>query len=161
LFVLFFDRCLSYDSWHRRILRTIGRPPYRTSDKQRLAFRTDADAKGRGTWFVWRNQIAGKIELDIIGTDRYRRVGAVRFLPWLILLVFGFYGVSAFGEETPAGQPPVPDNVMPAKRAISANEGYVDRSHAFFDRKINRVVTWFDGLFGDTARPDTRRADIP
>ena len=84
----------------------------------------------------------------------------MRFLPGLILLVFGFYGVSAFGEEIPAGHPPVPDNVMPAKRAISAKEGYVDRSHAFFDRKINRVVTWFDGLFGDTARPDTRKADI-
>lgn len=84
----------------------------------------------------------------------------MRFLPGLILLVFGFCGVSAFCEEIPAGQPPVPDNVMQAERTISANEGYVDRSHALFDRKINRVVTWFDGLFGESARPGTRKADI-
>ena len=85
---------------------------------------------------------------------------ALRFLPGLIVLVFGFYGVSAFGEEIPAGQAPVPDNVVPAKGAIAANEGYVDKSHAFFDRKINNVVAWFDGLFGDTAQRDTRKADI-
>jgi len=107
----------------------------------------------------------------------------VRFLPGLILLVFGFYGASAFGEEIPAGAPPLPvldnimpapdnvlwasdnvlrapDNVMPAKGAISAKEGYVDRSHSFFDRRINNVVTWFDGLFGATARHDARKADI-
>ena len=84
----------------------------------------------------------------------------MRFLPWLILLVFGIYGVSAFGEEIPAGQPPAPDNFMPAKGAISADEGYVDRSHAFFDRKINNVVAWIDGLFGETAQRDTRKADI-
>jgi hypothetical protein len=84
----------------------------------------------------------------------------VRFLPGLILLVFCFYGVSAFGEEIPAGQPPAPDNVVPAKEAISADEGYVDRSHALFDRKINNVAAWFDGLFGETARSDTRKADI-
>src|SRR5512132_330384 len=86
---------------------------------------------------------------------------AMRFLPGFILLVFCFYGASsAFGEEIPAGHSPVPDNVMPAKVASSAKEGYVDRSHAFFDRKINSVVTWFDGLFGESARPDTRKADI-
>jgi len=85
---------------------------------------------------------------------------AVRFLPWLILFVFGIYGVSAFGEEIPAGQPPVTDNVMPAKGAISADTGYIDRSHAFFDRKINDVVAWFDGLFGETAQRETRKADI-
>jgi hypothetical protein len=108
---------------------------------------------------------------------------AVRFLPGLILLVFCFSGVSAFGEEITAGAPPLPvldnvmpapdnvlwasdnvlrtpDNVMPARGAIAAKEGYIDRSHSFFDRKINNVVTWFDDLFGETARRDTRKADI-
>jgi hypothetical protein len=109
---------------------------------------------------LWRKQIAGKSRLDIIELDRYERKVAVRFLPGLILLVFGIYGVSAFGEEIPAVQPPAPDNVMPAKGDISANDGYVDRSHALFDRKINNVAAWFDGLFGDTAQRDTRKADI-
>ncbi|MGA8753724.1 hypothetical protein [Candidatus Deferrimicrobium sp.] len=84
----------------------------------------------------------------------------MRFLPGLIILVLVFYGGSAFGEEIPAGQPFVPDNVMPAKRAISADEGYVDRSHAFFDRKINATVAWFDDLFGKTGRREPRKADI-
>jgi hypothetical protein len=47
---------------------------------------------------------------------------------------------------------------MPAKGAISADAGYVDRSHAFFDRKINDVVAWFDGLFGEHPTR-TRKAD--
>jgi hypothetical protein len=84
----------------------------------------------------------------------------VRFLPGVILLVLCFYGVSAFGEEVPGGQPPVPENVKPANEALSADNSYVDRSHAYFDRKINRVVTWFDGLFGDRARQDPEKADI-
>jgi hypothetical protein len=87
-------------------------------------------------------------------------MGAVRFLPGLIILVLGFHGVSVFGEEIPTGQPPVPENVMPAKGAIAADNGYIDRSHDYFDRKINNVVTWFDGLFGDTARHDTAKAEI-
>jgi len=84
----------------------------------------------------------------------------MRFLPGLILLVFCFFGVSAFGEEIPAGQLPVPDNVMPAKEAISDNVGYVDRSHAYVDKEMNEAVTWFDGLFGKKARRDTAKADI-
>lgn len=88
------------------------------------------------------------IGLDIIGRDRFKRMVFVRFLPGLILLVLGFPWASAFGEEIPPGQPPVPENVRPAKAALSANEGYIDRSHAFLDRKINGVVAWFDGLFG-------------
>ena len=31
---------------------------------------------------------------------------------------------------------------------------------AYFDRKINQVAVWFDGLFGDTARQGTEKADI-
>jgi hypothetical protein len=85
---------------------------------------------------------------------------AVRFLPGLIILVLGFYGVSAFGEEIPIGQPPVPENVKPAKGAIAADEGYIDKSHTYVDRKINDVGTWFDSLFGDTARRDAEKADI-
>ncbi len=84
----------------------------------------------------------------------------MRFLPGLFVLVLGFYGVSVFGEEIPTGQTPVPENVTPANRAISADEGYIDRSHAYVDRKINKVITWFDGLFGDTAEGDTAKADI-
>ena len=98
--------------------------------------------------------------LDIIGIDHYERMVAVRFLPGLIILVLGFYGVSAFGEEIPTGQPPVPENVEPAKAAIAADNGFIDRSHAYFDRNINKVATWFDGLFGDKARQDTEKADI-
>jgi hypothetical protein len=85
---------------------------------------------------------------------------AVRFLPGLIVLVLGFYGVSVFGEEIPTGQTPVPENVTPAKGAISADEGYIDRSHAYADRKVNEVVRWFDGFFGDTAGSDTAKAEI-
>jgi len=85
---------------------------------------------------------------------------AVRFLSGLILLVLAFHGASAFGEEIPTGQPPVPENVNPAKEAISADEGHIDRSHAFFDRTSNRVVTWFDDLFGDKAVRDEKKADI-
>jgi len=84
----------------------------------------------------------------------------VRFLRVLIVLVFSFYGVSAVGEEIPAGQPPVPDNVTPATVTTPAQDGYIDRSHAYFDRKINQVAKWFDGLFGDMARPDKENADI-
>ena len=84
----------------------------------------------------------------------------MRFLSGLMILLLGFYGVSAFGEEIPAGQTPVPDNVLPATVAAPPQDGYIDRSHAFFDRKINRVVTWFDGLFADKAREDTETSDI-
>jgi hypothetical protein len=59
----------------------------------------------------------------------------------LIILVLVLNWVSAFGEEIPA------------------NEGYIDRSHSYLDRNINRVVTWFDGLFGDTAGRDTAKAE--
>ena len=85
---------------------------------------------------------------------------AVRFLRVLIVLVFSFYGVSAFGEEIPTGQPTVPENVKPATVATPVHDGYIDRSHAYFDRKINQVVTWVDGLFGATDRQDTKKADI-
>ncbi len=84
----------------------------------------------------------------------------MRFLPWLMILILPFYAISAFGEEIPIGQPPVPDNVTPALGATPVNEGYIDRSHAFFDRKINQVVSWFDGLFADKARQDTEKSDI-
>jgi hypothetical protein len=84
----------------------------------------------------------------------------VRFLPGLILLVLCFNGVSAFGEENPGGQPSAPVNVKPANEALAADESYIDRSHDYFGRKINQVVTWVDGLFGDTARQDTEKADI-
>ena len=90
----------------------------------------------------------------------------MRFLPGLIILVLGFHCVSAFAEEIPTGQPPVPDNVAPApdnvtpaKEAVSPNEGFIDRSHAYLDRKINRVVMWFDGLFGGTAGSDTAKGE--
>lgn len=86
-------------------------------------------------------------------------MAVVRFLPGLNILVLGLIWGSAFGEEIPTGPPPVPDNVKPAKEAISVEEGYVDRSHAYLDRKINKVVTWFDGLFGGTDGPDTAKAD--
>ncbi len=99
------------------------------------------------------------IRPGIMDRGRYKRTVAVRFLPGLIILVLGLYRISAFGEEIPAGQPPVPDNVTPAKGAISANDGYVDRSQAYLDRKINGLVTWFDGLFGGTAGPDTAMPD--
>jgi hypothetical protein len=88
------------------------------------------------------------IGLDIIDRDRDKRMAFVRFLPGLILLVLAFPWGFAFGEEIPPGQPPVPENVQPAKGALSANEGFIDRSHAYIDQKINGVVAWFDGLFG-------------
>lgn len=90
--------------------------------------------------------------------DRYKRMAAVRFLPGLIVLVLGLNWVSAFGEEIPAGQPPVPETVEPPKATISANDGYVDRSHAYLDRTINGVIRWFDGLFGDTTEGDSAMA---
>jgi hypothetical protein len=85
---------------------------------------------------------------------------AVRFLPGLMVLFLGFYGASAFCEEIPTGPPPVPENAAPAKGAIAADEGYVDRSHAYFNWKTKQVVRWFDGLFGDTSRQDSEKADI-
>jgi hypothetical protein len=100
------------------------------------------------------------IKLDIIDIDHFKRMVAVRFVPGLILLVLGFHGISAFGEEILPGQPPVPENVKPAKEAISADEGYIDQSHAYIDRKIYGVATWFDDLFGDTAVRDEKKADI-
>ena len=98
--------------------------------------------------------------MDIVDRDHYWRMVAVRFLTGLMIVVFGFYGVFAFGEEIHIEQPPVPENVTPATEAIPANDGYIDRSHAYFDRKINRVVSWFDGLFADKARQDTEKSDI-
>jgi hypothetical protein len=100
------------------------------------------------------------IEFDIIDTDRYWRMVAVRFLPGLMFLFLGFYGVSAFGEEISTGQPTVPESVKPAIAASPADEGYIDRSHSFFDRKINQVTTWFDGLFGDKPLQESKKADI-
>jgi hypothetical protein len=85
---------------------------------------------------------------DFIVMGRYKRMAGLRLLPGLIVLVLGLNLVSAFGEEIPPGQPPVPENVQPAKSALSANEGFIDRSHAYIDQKINGVVAWFDGLFG-------------
>ena len=99
------------------------------------------------------------IGLDIIDRDRYKRMVFVRFLPGLILLVLGFPWASAFGEEIPPGQPPVPENVRPAKAALPSNQGFIDRSHDYLNRRINGVVAWFDGLFGDTAQGDTSKAD--
>jgi len=99
------------------------------------------------------------IRLDPIDIGRNKRMVTVRFLPGLILLALGFYGVSAFGEEIPPGPPPVPENVKPAEGAIPANDGYIDRSHSYIDRKINGVITWFDGLFGDAAAGDTAMAN--
>jgi hypothetical protein len=49
------------------------------------------------------------------------------------MLVLAFCRVPAFAEEAPAGM-----------------QGYVDRSHAFLDRKINDTVDWFDDFFGES-----------
>jgi len=92
--------------------------------------------------------------------DRYKSIATVQFFSGLVILVLGFYGVSAFGEESITGQPPVPENVKPAKEAVSAKEGFIDRSHAYLDRKINGVARWFDGFFGDPAVRDAGKADI-
>jgi hypothetical protein len=89
--------------------------------------------------------------------DRWKRIATVRFLPGMIILVLGINWGSAFGEEIPTA-PPVPEYVKPAKEAVSAKEGYIDRSHTYLDRKINKVVTWFDGLFGDTIESDSAMA---
>src|SRR5512135_318400 len=51
-------------------------------------------------------EVGRKIEFDIIDRDHYWRMVAVRFLPGLMILVLGFYGVSAFGEEISTGRPP-------------------------------------------------------
>jgi hypothetical protein len=91
--------------------------------------------------------------------DRYKRMVAMRFLPGLFLLVLGFYGAAAFGEEIPAAQLPVLDNVVPATVAIPVDNGYIDRSHDYVDKELNEVVTWFDGLFGGEAGPDTAGGD--
>ena len=99
------------------------------------------------------------IRLDRIDIDHYKRMVAVRFLPGLIILVLSCYWVSAFGEEIPTAQPPVPKNVKPANGATTAKEGYVDRSQAYVDRKINEVVTWVDDLFGPTAGGETAKAE--
>ncbi|MBE0568245.1 MAG: hypothetical protein IH577_01025 [Deltaproteobacteria bacterium] len=98
------------------------------------------------------------IRLDLIDTGRCKRMVTVRFLPGLILLALGFHGVSAFGEEIPPGQPPVPENVKPAEGSTPADDGYIDRSHSYIDRTINGAITWFDGLFGDAAAGDTAMA---
>lgn len=87
------------------------------------------------------------------------------FLPGLILLVFGFYGASAFGEEIPITQPLVPDNVLPAKVAVSTDNGYtdngyIDRSHEFVDVETYKLITRFDNLFGKKADLDTKKAEI-
>ncbi|MBE0568120.1 MAG: hypothetical protein IH577_00385 [Deltaproteobacteria bacterium] len=99
------------------------------------------------------------IEHSNIATGRRKRMAAVRFLPGLILLVLGFHWVTAFGEEIPDGPPLVEKAVEPATDAISDNVYYIDRSHASIDRKINKVVTWFDGLFGDAAKSDPIKAE--
>ena len=108
----------------------------------------------------------------MIETGRCKRVAAVRFLPGLILLVLGVLGGSALGEELPPVQPPVPGNVTPESSAIPADNGYIDRSHGYVDQKMNKVVTWFDDLFGnktarhdntagrDTATSEIKKADI-
>ena len=92
--------------------------------------------------------------------DRHKWLVTFRFLSGLILLLVVFHGLPAFGEEIPDGQPRVPETVKPAKEAISAQDGYVDRSHAYFDRKINQVIKWFDDLFGDTAVREEKMSDI-
>src|SRR5665648_535040 len=92
--------------------------------------------------------------------DRYRRIVAVRFLPGLILLVFAFFGVSAFGEEIPAAQPPVPDNVVPAIVAIPLDNGYIDRSHEFVDVETYKITSWFDGHFSKKSERETKKAEI-
>jgi len=127
-----------------------------------LSYIIEDDQTGRGFSDLWRRQIARKIKLGIIDIDRYERMVAVHFLPGLIILVLGFYGVAAFGEEIPTGQPPVSENVKPATGAIPAIAGYIDRSHDYVDREIFDAVTWFDGLFGDnTAVRDTPVLDTP
>jgi hypothetical protein len=60
-------------------------------------------AAGHGYYWIW------------IYIARCKRIVAVRIHPGLILIVLGAHWVSAFGEEIPAGQPPAPENVMPAK----------------------------------------------
>jgi hypothetical protein len=77
-----------------------------------------------------------------------------------MILILGFYGVSAFGEEIPIRQPTASENVKPAIAATPAKEGYIDRSHAFFNRKINGVVSWFDGLFSAEDGRNTEKSDI-
>jgi hypothetical protein len=89
---------------------------------------------------------------------------AVRFLPGLILLVLGFYGVSSFGEEIPVRQPPVPANVEPATRIISTDNGYtdngyIDRSHDYLEEEIYKAVIRFDNLFGDNTAVDKKAVD--
>lgn len=98
------------------------------------------------------------IRPGITDRDRYRWMAEVRFLPGLIIIVLSLNWGSAFGEEIPAGQPPVSENVEPPKGAISANEGFLDSSHGYLDRKINGLVRWFDGLFGDTDESDSAMA---
>jgi len=85
---------------------------------------------------------------------------AMRFLSGLFLLVLGCYGVSAFGEEIPSGQPSVPANVEPATGIISTDNGYIDRSHDYLEEEIYKAVMRFDNLFGDnTAVDNTARRD--
>ena len=52
--------------------------------------------------------IGSTIGADIVGTDHCKGMVDVRFLPGLMILVLGLYGVSAFCEVIPTGQPPVP-----------------------------------------------------
>ena len=75
----------------------------------------------------------------------------MRFRSGLMILFLGFYGISAFGEEIPTVQPPVPEIVKPAEGAISIDNGYIGRSHDYVGRQIFDAATWFDGLFGDKA----------
>ena len=84
----------------------------------------------------------------------------MRFLPGFMILVLAFYGISAFGEEIPAGQPPVPGNVTPESGVLPADNGYIDRSHGYLGQEMNKAVTWFDNLFGDTAVREKKKADI-
>jgi hypothetical protein len=103
---------------------------------------------------------------------------AVRFLSGLVLLVFVFFGASAFGEEIPAAQPPVadnvaipsapppvPDNVVPAKMVVSTDNGYtdngyIDRSHDFVDEETYKMIEWFDGRFSKKSEREKKKAEI-
>lgn len=89
----------------------------------------------------------------MIAIDRYKWVAAVRILPGWILLVLALHGVSAFGEEIPGRQPPVPETVTPADAATPADNGYVDRSHDYIDQEMN------EGSFGSTLSSSTTRPD--
>ncbi len=78
----------------------------------------------------------------------------MRFLSGLVILVFSFCRIAAFGEEIPPGKSPVQETVKPANAALSADNNYIDRSHDYMEREIFDAAKWFDGLFGDKAVSD-------